>query len=143
MSEPDALIDSNIFVYAWVSLERNKHDIALELFEKVWSREIIYAVSVQNLAEFSSVLLTKGERKENPDEISAFIQIIHEFSHWQVLTYDAGIMIRALNITKEYGLHFWDSLLVATMEKNGIRRIITEDIHLKKIPWIEVINPFQ
>ena len=143
MSEPDALIDSNIFVYAWVSQEKEKHDIALRLFEKVWSREIIYAVSVQNLAEFSSVLLSKGERKEEPDEISAFIQIIHEFSHWKVLTYDSSIIIRALNIHKEYGLHFWDSLLVATMEKNEIRRIITEDIHLKKIPWIEVINPFQ
>ena len=142
MNVPDALIDSNIFVYAWTSQEREKHDIALRLFEKVWSRERTYAVSVQNLAEFSAVLLTKGEKIESPDEMSAFIQIIHEFSHWKVLTYDSGTIIHALNIYQEYRLHFWDSLLVATMEKNGIHQIITEDIHLQKIPWIEVINPF-
>ena len=34
MIEPDALIDSNIFVYAWVSQEKEKHDIALRLFER-------------------------------------------------------------------------------------------------------------
>ncbi|WP_181391185.1 hypothetical protein ACKUB1_07275 [Methanospirillum stamsii] len=42
MSVPDALIDTDIFVYAWTSLEKEKHDIALQLFEKVWSREITF-----------------------------------------------------------------------------------------------------
>lgn len=143
MTVIEALLDTNVFVYAWTKGEVEKHKIAINLIDSVWKQEIRYAVSVQNLAEFTSVLLTKGKVPADPLEIARFIRIIETFSHWSILSYDAGTIARSLEIHSAYDLHFWDALLVATMEVHKIHRIITEDSHLKKVPWLEVINPFR
>jgi predicted nucleic acid-binding protein len=45
-------------------------------------------------------------------------------------------------LKKRCALHFWDALLAATMNENGISTIYTEDCHFEKVPGLTVINPF-
>jgi predicted nucleic acid-binding protein len=137
-----ALIDTNVLVYAFDADSGNKQDTARDLLARCWKNEVKYSTSVQNLAEFSTVVREKVSIPVSGEEACAFIRGITEFQGWTVLPNSARTLMRAHEIRDEYGLHFWDALLAATMEEHGIRTIYTEDRHFTKIPWIKVIDPF-
>lgn len=42
----------------------------------------------------------------------------------------------------EHDMHFWDALLAATMRRNGIFNIYTENAKDFKASWISAVNPF-
>jgi len=142
MTERPALIDTNILCYALDSGEPEKRAIAAALLARCFRSEIPLAVSVQNLAEFSVVMLEKVKNPV-PDTVTIrFIRTIESFDGWTVIAYDAETIIEAAAIRNRHSLHFWDALLVATMKQHAITTIYTEDVHFKKIPGITVINPF-
>ncbi|MDO8874396.1 MAG: PIN domain-containing protein [Methanoregula sp.] len=142
MTDNPALIDTNMFVYAFDADSGEKQHAAQELLSRCWKREIQFAVSTQNLAEFSAIVREKVSHPASGDEVRAFLQGITEFREWTVITYGAQTVIRAHEILDEYHLHFWDALLTATMEENSIRIIYTEDKHFDRVPWLKRINPF-
>jgi predicted nucleic acid-binding protein len=58
---------------------------------------------------------------------------------------NAGIILNLLTskISKQHKIHFFDSLLAATMQENGISKILTENVKdFNKIAGIEAENPF-
>ena len=135
-------MDTNILCYALDSGEREKQAAASALLSRCWNREIVLAVSVQNLAEFS-VVMTEKAKNPVPDEIIArFIRDINSFDHWVVISYNPETIMEAVVIGHTYSLYFWDALLVSTMKQNGIDTIYSEDSHFQKIPFLTVVNPF-
>ena len=61
-----------------------------------------------------------------------------------IIYYNAQTIMEALHISKEYETSFFDSLIAATMQENGIDNIITENENdFSKIPWLTVSNPFK
>lgn len=143
MTAQPALIDKSILCYAFDAGEPEKRAIAAELLSRCWRSELAYAVSVQNLAEFS-VVMTEKVKQPLPDEvITRFIRDIVSFEGWRVIGYDAETIMDAVNLRREFSLHFWDALLAATMKKHDISAIYTEDSHFNKIPWLKRINPFE
>jgi predicted nucleic acid-binding protein len=137
------LIDTNVLVYAFDTGCGEKQTIAKELLVRCWKNEVNYAVSIQNLAEFSTVVVEKVTFPAPAEDVRQFLTSIISYNGWTVLTYGAHTVIRAHEIRYEYKLHFWDALLAATMEENAIRTILTEDAHFSRVPWITVINPFE
>ncbi len=142
MTAAPALIDTNIFVYAFDAGSGHKHSVAQELIGRSWKGEERYAVSTQNLAEFSVVVREKAEHPVPAEDVREFLSLILRSRDWQILGYGAKTIIRAHEIRDEYHLHFWDALIAATMEEHTIRTIITEDAHFRRIPWISVQDPF-
>jgi predicted nucleic acid-binding protein len=138
-----ALIDTNILCYALDYGEPEKRAVAAELLSQCWRSEIVLAVSVQNLAEFSVVMTEKVKHPLPDDVVTQFIRTIISFDGWTVVGYDAGTIMDAVAIRRTYSLHFWDALLAATMKQHTISTIYTEDAHFSKIPWITVIDPFK
>ena len=55
------LIDTNVLVYAFDTGCGEKQTIAKELLVRCWKNEANYAVSIQNLAEFSTVVRGKSD----------------------------------------------------------------------------------
>jgi predicted nucleic acid-binding protein len=143
MTGNPALIDTNVLVYAFDADSKEKQQAAQELLSRCWRHEMQFAVSTQNLAEFSTIVREKVSHPASGDEVRAFLQGITEFQEWTVITYSAQSVIRAHEILDEYRLHFWDALLAATMEENSIRTIYTEDQHFDRVPWLKRINPFE
>ena len=142
MTAPPALIDTNILCYALDAEEPEKRAVAAGLLSQCWRSEISLAVSVQNLAEFS-VIMTEKVKHPLPDAVvTRFIRDIVSFDGWTVIGYDPGTIMEAIDIRYKYSLHFWDALLAATMKQHTIGTIYTEDLHLNKVPWITVIDPF-
>ena len=136
-----ALIDTNVLVYAF-DVDENKKIIARDLLRRCWKNEAQFAISVQNLAEFSAVIREKMSTPVSGEKAGKFVRAIGKFRGWTILPYSAATVIRAHEIQDEFEVHFWDALLVATMEENNIRTIYSEDRHFSKIPWITVIDPF-
>ncbi|MDD3137284.1 MAG: PIN domain-containing protein [Methanoregula sp.] len=143
MTGNPALIDTNLLVYAFDADSGDKQQAAQELLSRCWRHEMQFAVSTQNLAEFSAIVREKVSHPASGDEVRAFLYVITEFRDWTILTYGAETVIRAHEIRDNYSLHFWDALLVATMEENSIRTIYTEDKHFARVPWLKRINPFE
>lgn len=138
-----ALIDTNILVYAFDADSGQKYTVAKDLICRSWKSTEQYAVSGQNLTEFSVVVREKVAHPVPSDVVRQFLSLIMRSRDWQVLGYSAKTIIRAHEIRDGHRLHFWDALLAATMEENSIRTIITEDVHFRKVPWISVLNPFE
>ena len=142
MTESPALIDTNILVYAFDADSGRKYAVAKELIGRIWKGKERYAVSTQNLAEFSVVVREKVAHPVSSEDVRQFLSLIMRSRDWEVIGYGAKTIIRAHEIRDEHQLHFWDALLAATMEENFVRRIITEDEHFRNVPWISVQNPF-
>ena len=119
MTSGPALIDTNILVYAFDADSGRKNFTAKELIGRSWRKER-YAVSTQNLAEFSVVVREKVAHPVPSDDVRQFLSLVMRSREWQVLGYTAKTIIRAHEIRDEYKLHFWDALLAATMEENSV-----------------------
>lgn len=135
------LVDSNLLIYSIDTREEHKHRQASEEILKLIERGEL-AVSIQNLAELSCVLLEKTDPPQNPDNVMNYIFRLHKLG--SIIGYDHETVIRAISISKEYGIHFFDALLAATMQENGVSEILTEDTaDFKKIKWLTVRNPLK
>ena len=142
MTGNPALVDTNILCYAFDTGVPEKRAAARGLLARVFNNEEMLSVSVQNLAEFAVVTREKMEHPLPDAVITRFIEDIVAFDGWKVIRYDAGTVTRAIGISRAHNLHFWDSLLVATMQEQGIDTIWSEDAHFSKIPGLNMKNPF-
>lgn len=135
-------MDSNLLTYVFDKTEPEKRKKCRNLIENCWKRREKYAVSVQNLSEF---YVTVTEKVENPipEEVAEkFVTLINEFDGWKVMDLDGQSVIRAIRINREHGAHYWDSQIAAVMERNEIKKILTENEEdFEGIPGIEVENP--
>ena len=143
MTAGPPLVDTNILAYAFDTRDPGKRERAAALLARCWRDKERLSVSVQNLAEFCVVVTEKVARPLPRPVISRFISAVASYDGWNVIGYDAGTILAAQNVSKRYSLHFWDGLLVATMQEHGIGTIYTEDAHFKKIPGLTAVNPFE
>lgn len=141
MKTAPALVDTNILCYAFDTRDEGKRKRAKELLERCWRSKEMLSVSVQNLAEFSVVVTEKVEHPLPQLVVRKFIASISAFDGWNVVGYTSDTILAAHEIKKRCSLHFWDALLVATMEENRIHAIYTEDRHFDRVPGLTVIDP--
>lgn len=135
------LLDTNILVYAYDKDELEKSKKAEELLAKCFLGEIDLAISNQNLAEF--VYVTTRKSKLTLDQAMVNVKDISKSKTFNKLNYNAGTVISAIEIAKEFKTSFWDALLAATMRENGIFNIYTENVNDFKMPWIKAVNPLK
>lgn len=135
------LVDTNVLVYSHQKEAGKKHEICAAIVNGLIDRDEI-VISVQNLVEFSRVL---SEKASPPLDKELIRQYVFDFSQTApVIYYNDHTIMDALSLSKQYGIHFFDALLVATMQENGISKILTENSDdFKKIPGLEVENPFK
>ena len=135
------LIDSNILIYAHQKKDDEKCVISAKIVTDLIDNGGM-VLSVQNLVEFSRVLSEKSIPSMDNDFIRQYVFDLIEVS--DIVEYNSNTIMNALSISKQYSIHFFDALLVATMQENGISKIVTENKKdFKKISWLEVINPFE
>ena len=138
MNGPDFL-DSNILVYAHDDADRRKQEIAQTLVKRAVLGELF--ISTQTLAEFSATLLHRFSRQFSPNEV---IGILDALAPIRVVLPDAGVVRRAVDVHRTYGLHFYDGMIIAAAERAGCQRILSEDLNAgQKYFGITVVNPFK
>jgi predicted nucleic acid-binding protein len=98
-----------------------------------------YSITLQVLNEFANVALAKLSMTE--DEVCDFISY---FRNVRVQMPKPEWTDRALAIRKQYGIQFYDSLLLAAAEASGCDEILTEDLNDgQTYCGIKAINPFK
>lgn len=135
------LLDTNILIYAYDKTEARKHEIAKNLIIKCLAGKQKLAVSSQNLSEFFSVTTAKGLLTKE-DAIGIISDII-SFSGWIKIDFDHKTVLDAAVMSAEYAMSYWDSLLAATMKKNSVVSMYTENSKDFKAAWLNVVDPFE
>jgi predicted nucleic acid-binding protein len=70
--------------------------------------------------------------------------VLDALSPIRVVVPDADIVRRAVEARAEYGLHFYDGMIVAAAERGGCGRIWSEDLNAgQEYFGIAIANPFR
>jgi predicted nucleic acid-binding protein len=134
------LVDSNILIYSEDGFDTVKRQQALEWLGILWKRGS-GRVSRQVLNEFY-VNVTRKLRPPMP--LSEARAEVHRYEVWQPWPIDQATVETAWAIESRYGLHYWDSLIVASAQHMGCRYILSEDMaHQQQYGEVTVIDPFR
>ena len=130
--------DTNILVYAVDGQDARKQKIALELLSHSMDVNHDGAISVQVLSEFANILL--GKFALPPERTETFVSLFYPLLRSEVT---ADMVRSAMFIKREYGIQFYDALIVAAAEKLGCHEIVSEDFNPGQIyHGMVAINPF-
>lgn len=137
MSAPDFL-DSNVLVYAYDAGAPEKRRVAQDLVRKAVVGEFV--TSTQALAELAATLLYKLTPPARPADV---IDVLDALRPIKTITPDGDIVRRAVEAHAEYGVHFWDGMIVAAAERLRCGRIWSEDLNAgQEYFGVVVENPF-
>lgn len=131
------IIDTNIWAY-YFDQDSTEHESVVEPVERALKAEQIGAntVIVMELAHFLIKNLGPVDGGEKLGLFLSFPLVISDFDYRSSL--DA---IEMLKRHSHLGVGGRDSTLLALMNRTGVKRIMTHDDALKKIQWLEVVDP--
>ena len=130
--------DTNILVYSVDPRDLRKQKIAIQLLTHAMDVNHDGAISVQVLSEFANTLLSKFALSVERTE--SFVSLFYPLLRTEV---SADMVHGAMFIRKEYGIQFYDALIVAAAEKIGCHEIVSEDFNNGQIyRGMTAINPF-
>ena len=130
--------DTNVLVYAVTDQDVRKGEIARELISHALIGNHDGCISAQVLSEFANTMM--GKLRHDKESIDGFIDYYRELPATDV-TID--LVRRAMAVKEEYGLQFYDALIVATAAKLGCHEIVTEDLNPDQAYCgMAVVNPF-
>lgn len=138
MTDP-AFLDTNILCYTKDSTDSKKHKKALQLVEDLMTSGRI-RVSTQVISEFYVFL--KRVSRSSSEKIAARLSA-EALHHFQPVSIDVEIQVRAWFLEDRFQISWWDALIVAAAEKSGSQVLYSEDLqHGQRIGNIRVMNPF-
>lgn len=131
--------DTNVLVYAAVRQDERKSATAQELIRHALEVNHDGVISVQVVTEFTNVMLNrfKMSAKAVDEWVSQFYPLLAT-----EVTMDA--VRNAMCIKEEYGIQYYDALIIATAEKLGCTEIVSEDLNDGLLyHGMAVVNPFK
>ena len=135
-------IDTNIFVYAYLSVPPNhkdyaKHETARKMLGD-FSAEQSVVISTQVCNEYYSVLLRN--RIEDNAIQSSLMRIMN---HVEVVSVTEATVKKSHEIKNRYRFSLWDSLIVASAIENECSVLYSEDMQSGQLidGSLRVVNP--
>ncbi|CAM3788500.1 PIN domain-containing protein [Polynucleobacter antarcticus] len=97
-------------------------------------------ISVQVLNEFTSVSIRKS--KLLPKEIDEFLEQFIAICNVQAIDLDTFASGR--EISRRYGYHHYDSMIIASALQSGCEKLYSEDMQHRQIidKRLHIVNPF-
>lgn len=128
-------VDTNVWVYAVDGADPVKQARAAALLA-THGPDIV--VSTQVLGEFY-VTLTRKLRAD-ADIVRAAVE---RMAGTRVVAVDVPQVLRAIDLTGQASIAYWDALIVAAAENSGCERLLTEDLaDGQRIGSVRIENPF-
>jgi predicted nucleic acid-binding protein len=143
MNEPGfskpGFLDTNVLVYALDDANPHKQKIAKALVAEAVQPG--FAISAQVLAELASTLIHKYSSTYSFQDVLAILDSLRPI---RLIRPDIEIVRRAVEARAEYGIHFYDGMIIAAAERAGAKEIFSEDLNAgQKYFGIEVVDPFR
>lgn len=135
------LVDTNVLIHAYERGSSPKTAVARDLLRRLWLEKRA-VLSVQNLSEFSSVVLTK---LRPPMPIDDLLILQRDFRRaFRIISADEMDLEEALDGVRRHALSFWDALLWAAARRAGVVEILTEDFqHGRDLESVLFTNPYR
>jgi predicted nucleic acid-binding protein len=131
-------LDTNVLVYAYDPTDPRKQQIAQKLVRRAAAGEI--AASIQVLGEFAATLLHKLAPRAKPEDL---IVLLDTLGPIELIALDGDVIVRAVQAQAQYGLHFYDGMIVAAAERGRCHKIWSEDLNAGQKYFGNVVeNPF-
>ena len=131
-------LDTNVLVYAYDAGDPRKQHIAQDLVRHAIAGDIV--ASPQVLAEFAATLLHKLSPAVNPGDVTHILDVLASI---KLVPTDGHTVRRAVEARGQYGIHFYDGMIVAAAERGGCTRIWSEDLNSgQSYLGVLVQNPF-
>lgn len=130
-------VDTNVLVYAATATPQ-------EARKRRKAAEIIaagdFGISGQVLAEFYSVVTTKGQPPMPPLLALSWIEALDQQPFVPV---DAALVRRGIEISVRYQISYWDGAIIAAAEALGAATVYSEHMsHGQRYGDVAVENPF-
>lgn len=133
MNAKKIFFDTNTLLYLFSS-DTNKADWISKNIQKS------NVISVQVLNEFTSASLKKIKisTKELDEFLGLFLEIF-TIKPLDIETFNSG-----LRISRRYGYHQYDSMIIAAAIQAGCQRLYSEDLQHKQVidKKLQIVNPF-
>ena len=130
--------DTNVLVYAATDQDARKGEIARALLAHALTVNHDGCVSTQVLSEFSNAMTMKLHQSK--DKVDVYLDYFRDLLQTDV-TLD--LVRHALAVKEEYGIQFYDALIVSAAKKTGCLEIVSEDLGEGQVyRGMKVINPF-
>jgi len=133
-------LDTNIFVYCFDDRQPEKKVRSLALIaDALQTGDGI--ISTQVIQEFLNVATRKFSVPLKPEDGKVYLRkVMHPLC--QVFL-DLDLYLTALDILRETGYSFYDSIILAGALRGGCTILYTEDFHAgQQVGQVKIINPF-
>jgi predicted nucleic acid-binding protein len=131
-------LDTNVLVYAYDASDARKQGIAQELVKRALGGAIL--ISTQVLSEFSATLLHKLSPAAPARDVLAILDALASI---RTIATGGDTVRRAVEASEQYGVHFYDGMILAAAELAGCEKIWSEDFNAGQIYLgMKVQNPF-
>ena len=130
--------DSNVLVYIAINQDAAKKKVALQLVASAIENQSGY-ISIQVLREVANCLFKKSN-----DSIEHIRETLSGFDALDCLDESRDLLDRAIDMKDEYGIQFYDALIVAAAEAAGCETLYSEDMgDGQTYGGILIVNPFK
>jgi len=134
-------VDTNLLVYAYDRAAGLKHNMALQLFQKIFSVGTV-VISTQVLQELAVCLRRKMATPLNTLEIQKIIGELQR--EWEIVVNVPESVLAALALEDQFQITFWDALIVQAAQASSSLALYSEDLnHRQTYGNVQVINPFK
>ncbi len=130
--------DTNILLYSATDQDPRKGDIARELIAHAITVNHDGCISTQVLGEFANVMI--GKLQQTQETVDVYLDYFRDLLKTDV-TID--LVRHAIDVKEEYGIQFFNALIVSTAEKLGCTEIVSESLNPDQTyRGMAVVNPF-
>ncbi len=135
-----AFVDSNLLIYAHDRDAGPKREVAMALFDQLWS-ERTGTLSVQVLQEF---FVTVTRKLRTPVAKAQAREVVRAYAPWVVSPTTPETILRATELSESASIDFWDALIVAAAEQSGAETLYSEDLNDGQlIAGVRLVNPLR
>lgn len=133
-------VDTNVIVYAYDHSDPLKNKMARTLLEGLWEKEK-GRLSIQVLQELYVTLTKKTPTVLSNKQAISIVADLGMWKHHIPLFED---ILEAVRIQEQYGISFWDAMVVTSACRMDCQVLWTEDLnHGQKYAAVLVLNPFK
>jgi len=133
-------LDTNIFVYTFDDIAKNKRRQALKLVRQAITTHQ-GVVSYQVVQEFFNVALRRFARPMTISDAEDYLTTV--FTSLLTVHSSPRLYEAALQLTNRGGLSWYDALIVAAAMEGQCKILYTEDLqHGRTFGTLQIVNPF-
>lgn len=133
-------VDTNVLVYQRDASEPAKQPKAKAWVDGLWTHRT-GRLSSQVLQEYYQTVTRKLRPGLGRDEAR---QDVRDLTSWAPVPISAAVLDGAFEVEDQFGLSFWDGLIVAAARQASCRYLLTEDLQDgQDLGSVRVVNPFR